>query len=102
MPKYQVVFTKEAAADLVGIKKYYARQITDRIEKVLLHRAEDVTRSSVKKLRGFESLYRLRVGGYRVFYQVKSDEVTILRVLSKEKEEEFYKEAKGYENDSDI
>lgn len=84
------------------ITKYYARQITSRIEKTLPHRAEDVTRSSVKKLRGFESLYRLKVGEYRLFYQVQSDEVMILRILSKDEEEEFYKEAKGYENNSDI
>lgn len=84
------------------IAKYYARQITSRIEKTLPHRAEDVTRSRVKKLRGFESLYRLKVGEYRVFYQVQSDEVMILRILSKDEEEEFYKEAKGYENNSDI
>jgi len=102
MSKYSVVFTENAAKDLDKIKKFYARQITRRIETVLLQRAEDVTRSSVKKLRGFESLYRLRIGEYRVFYQVQSDEVTILRILSKDEEDEFYKEAKGYENNSDI
>lgn len=102
MPKYHVVFTEEAADDLDKIKKYYAGQITSRIGAVLPHRAEDVTRSSVKKLRGFESLYRLRVGEHRVFYQVQSNQVTVLRVLSKDEEEEFYREAEGYENNSDL
>jgi len=102
MAKCEVVFSEQADTDLAKIKKFYARQIVSRIETVLLQRAEDVTRSRVKKLRGFESLYRLRVGEYRVFYQVQSDEVTILRILSKDEEDEFYKEAKGYENNSDI
>lgn len=102
MSKYQVAFTEKAAEDLDEIKKYYARQITVRIGTTLLDRAEDVTRSSVKKLRGFEKLYRLRVGEYRVFYQVQSGEVTILRILSKQRETEFYKEAKGYEDHSDL
>ena len=102
MSKYRVAFTKEAADDLAKIKKYYARQITSRIESILPDRAEDVTRTSVKKLRGFESLYRLRVGQYRVFYQVQTNEVSILRVLSKDQEEEFYREAEGYEGNSDI
>ena len=84
------------------IKKFYAKQITKRIDTLLLQRAEDVTRSSVKKLRGFESLYRLRVGDYRVFYRVRSNEVTVLRILSKDKEEEFYREAKDYEGDPNI
>ena len=88
--------------DLDKIKKFYARQITKRIDTVLLQRAEDVTRTGVKKLRGFESLYRLRVGDYRVFYQVQTNEVAILRILSKDEEEEFYKEARGYESNSDI
>ena len=79
MSKYEVVFTDDANKDLDKIKKFYARQIIKRIDAVLLQRAEDVTRSSVKKLRGFEKLYRLRVGDYRVFYQVQSNEVTVLR-----------------------
>lgn len=102
MAKYVVVFSEQADTDLDKIKKFYATQIVSRIETVLLHRAEDVTRSRVKKLRGFKILYRLRVGDYRIFYQVQSDEVTILRVLSKDKEAEFYEEAKRYENNSDI
>jgi len=100
--RYEVVFTEDAGNDLDKIKKFYARQITKRIDTVLLQRAEDVTRSSVKKLRGFESLYRLRVGDYRVFYRVRSNEVTVLRILSKDKEEEFYREAKDYEGDPNI
>jgi mRNA interferase RelE/StbE len=97
-----VDFTEEAGKDLDKIKKFYARQITKRIDTVLLQRAEDVTRTGVKKLRGFESLYRLRVGDFRVFYQVQTNEVAILRILSKDEEEEFYKEARGYESNSDI
>jgi addiction module RelE/StbE family toxin len=102
MSKYLVAFTKEAADDLTRIKKYYARQITSRIEKTLADNAEEVTRTSVKKLRGFESLYRLRVGQYRIFYQVHTIEVSILRVLSKDQEEKFYREAEGYEGDTNI
>ena len=102
MSKYMVDFTEEAGKDLDKIKKFYARQIIKRIDTVLLQRAEDVTRSSVKKLRGFESLYRLKVGDYRIFYQVQTNEVAILRILSKDEEEEFYKEARGYESNSDI
>jgi mRNA interferase RelE/StbE len=100
--KYNVVFSEQADTDLDNIKKFYARPIVSRIETILLHRAEDVSRSRIKKLRGFETLYRLRVGDYRIFYQVQYDEVTILRVLSKDKETEFYEEAKRYENNSDI
>ena len=55
MSRYGVVFTEDAVDDLDKIKKFYAKQITKRIDTVLLQRAEDVTRSRVKKLRGFES-----------------------------------------------
>ena len=102
MAKYEVVFTEDAEDDLEKIKKYYAKQIIKRIDTVLLPRAENVTRSSVKKLRGFESLYRLRVGDYRVFYRVQTNEVTVLRVLSKNEEELFYREAEDYEGDPNI
>ena len=53
MTRYEVVFTEDAGNDLDKIKKFYARQIIKRIATVLLQRAEDVTRSGVKKLRGF-------------------------------------------------
>ena len=102
MSKYRLDFTEDAGRDLNRIKKYYARRIVKRIEATLLYGAEDVTRIGVRKLRGFETLYRLRVGDYRVFYQVKSEEVTLLRVLSKQEEAEFYKEAKSYEGDPHI
>ncbi len=102
MAKYEVVFSQQADTDLAKIKKFYATQIVSRIETVLLHRAEDVSRSSVKKLRGFESLYRLRVGDYRAFYRVRSNEVTVLRILSKDEEEEFYREATDYEGDPNV
>ena len=102
MARYEVVFTEDAGNDLDKIKKFYAKQITKHIDTLLLQRAEDVTRSSVKKLRGFESLYRLRVGDHRVFYRVRSNEVTVLRILSKDEEEEFYREAKDYEGDPNV
>jgi mRNA-degrading endonuclease RelE of RelBE toxin-antitoxin system len=62
------------------------RQILDAIERHLRYTPTQIGRSRIKRLRSMNSpTYRLRIGDYRVFYDV--DEmlgiVTILRILSK-------------------
>jgi mRNA-degrading endonuclease RelE of RelBE toxin-antitoxin system len=43
-----------------------------------------VSKSRIKRLRGIDSpQYRLRVGEFRVFYDVTRQEVYVLRVLTK-------------------
>jgi mRNA-degrading endonuclease RelE of RelBE toxin-antitoxin system len=52
-----------------------------------------VSRSRIKRLRGrHAATYRLRVGDYRVFYDIGDAEVVIIAVLHKRQTAEFYGE----------
>ena len=57
------------------------------IEQHLTHQPGKVSKSRIKRLRGLRKpQYRLRVGEFRVFYDVNTDEdrVEVLRIVSKE------------------
>lgn len=84
---FEVEITLEAEQDLAQIKPFYRSQILDAIEEHLQTAPTRVSRARIKRLRLLDSpAYRLRVGDYRVFYDVDSSDktVTVLRILSKE------------------
>ena len=84
---FEVEITLEAETDLAQIKPFYRSQILDAIEEYLQAVPTRVSRARIKRLRLLDSpAYRLRVGEYRVFYDVDPAEkiVTVLRILSKE------------------
>ena len=55
------------------VKKYLQKQdpvTRKRLENALLEMAEDPFTGEVKKLSGYETLFRKRVGSYRILYDV--------------------------------
>ena len=90
------IFLKpRAVADLDGLRKYDAAQIADAIEEHLTHEPTKESKSRIKRLRGISNPdYRLRVGDYRVFYNVDVDahRVDVLRVMHKDQTKSYYEE----------
>jgi|SRR3972149_8688003 len=85
--RFEIEVTRQAESDLDAIKRFYRNQILDAIEAHLCHNPQRVSRTRIKRLRSVDSPgFRLRVGDFRVFYDV--DEagrlVTVLWVVSKE------------------
>lgn len=65
------------------------------IERHLGEEPEKISRTSIKRLRGQQqTVFRLRVGNYRVFYEAIEDRVEIVQILHKSQTPLFYKEAK--------
>jgi addiction module RelE/StbE family toxin len=88
---FQIVFKREAVNDLKRIKRYHAVAILDAIESHLTGEPERITRGTIKRLRGKQqATFRLRVGEFRVFYDVIDDRVEILRILHKSETATFY------------
>ncbi len=84
---FRIEFVQQAEADLDEIRAFDRGAILDAIEQQLQSEPGRISRSRIKRLRSLESpAYRLRVGDYRVFYDVDEAQhaVTVLRVLSKE------------------
>jgi mRNA interferase RelE/StbE len=75
MDPYSVAFKKSAEKDLRKIPREIIPHIFEHIENL----AEDPIPHDACKLASAENLYRIRVGDYRIIYQVlhESREVTV-------------------------
>ena len=84
--RYEIIFAREAVDDFRHLSARNRATVRDEIEKRLRYMPEIVSKSTVKRLRGIRRpQYRLRVGDYRVYYDVSAGEVEILAVLPKSK-----------------
>lgn len=75
MEFYKVIFTKSVKKDFRKIPKLEASKILNEIEEL----AKNPRSSKTKKLKG-EKLYRLRVGNYRVIYDIQDNLMLIFVV----------------------
>ncbi|MFH0924945.1 MAG: type II toxin-antitoxin system RelE/ParE family toxin [bacterium] len=73
MASFKILFKGSSAHDLRKIDKQYIPRIINAVEDL----AGEPFPSQSRKLRDSESNYRLRVGDYRVIYQVDSKEKII-------------------------
>jgi mRNA interferase RelE/StbE len=73
--KYKIEFKPRAAKDLRSINRDDAQRILAKIRAM----ENDLT-GNVKHLTDFEPQYRLRVGNYRVLFNVEGDGVIIYRI----------------------
>jgi len=74
--RYEVVLTRAAERKFAALPKAIAPQIGARLETL----AEDPRPHGVKKLRGEDDLYRVRVGDYRVVYTIADERLVVLVV----------------------
>lgn len=70
---YRIEFTRAAGKDLDRI----APPGRNRIIRKTMELARNPRPAGVKKLAGADDLYRIRVGNYRVIYQVRDKIVTV-------------------------
>ena len=81
---FQIRYSDEAFATLEKLRKFDATAILDQIKNVLAMNPTLESKARVKKLRQpAPAQYRLRVGEFRVFYDVEPQHVSIVRILSK-------------------
>jgi mRNA-degrading endonuclease RelE of RelBE toxin-antitoxin system len=90
---FDIEFKEEALDALRRIKPFHARQILNAVEKHLRFEPERTSRTRIKRLRGpQQAVFRLRVGDYRVFYDVEGSLVTVVAILRKDETRGFHKE----------
>lgn len=71
---YQVLIPKPVQKQLNKIPKPDRQRILAAIRQL----EEDPRPDGVKKLKGYDSAYRIRVGTYRVIYEVRDQELVVL------------------------
>ncbi len=73
---YDIQFKPGALRDLQSLAKLEADRILARLERMRRDLLGDV-----KKLTGFTPEYRLRVGDYRVLFELEGNRVVVYRVV---------------------
>jgi mRNA interferase RelE/StbE len=73
MNLYKIQWKRSAKKELKKLDKQVILRILQAVESL----AEDPLQSASKKLVGSDSIYRLRVGDYRIIYSLKSSVLTI-------------------------
>ena len=73
MSEYTIRFARSARKELEHLDASVVSRIFPKIETL----AQDPRPPGCRKLQGFENLWRIRIGHYRVVYQVLDDEQVI-------------------------
>jgi len=74
--KYEIEIRKRAEKDLSNIPNSDAQKIADAIFAL-----EDGLVGDIKKLTNFSPEYRLRIGDWRILFEVSKTKITIFRIL---------------------
>ncbi len=74
--KYKIQFKSNVRKDLKKIDKKFLDKIFDSISKL-----ENNLEGDVKKLTNFIPEYRLRIGDYRVLFEIENNHVTIYKIV---------------------
>jgi len=89
---YQIVLAEQAVQDFWQLSDRDRSTIRDSLERHLRHELARESRSGIKRLRGIvRPQYRLRVGDFRVFYDVVEDAVEVLTIVPKVRADEWLK-----------
>ncbi len=73
---YQIVFKQSVKKDIRGLPQ----AVLARIQDVLRSLQEDPFPSGCAKLQGYDDSYRLRIGNYRIIYEV-AVQIKILTII---------------------
>ncbi len=77
---YEIVFKKSAVKELQSLPKKIQQKIFDAVQLLSLNPYTELLQ--IKKMKGAESLYRLRIQDYRVVYSIENQtiKVTIIKI----------------------
>ena len=82
--RYTIILAPAAAQALKALKADPRARVRDALEAHLRHEPTKVSKSRIKRLRGMSRpQFRLRVDDIRVFYDVTSEAVEVLAIITK-------------------
>ena len=83
---YKIELLKSAAKEFRDLDDTTKRRITEKIDKLI----EEPRPRGIRKLRGHKSLYRIRVGSFRIVYDI-NEEIELIQVTRIRHRSEVYK-----------
>jgi mRNA interferase RelE/StbE len=82
---YEIRYSNESFEQLKNLRAFDRTAILDQIEQVLSVNPTVVSKARIKRLREpAPTQYRLRIGEFRVFYDVEEAAVLVVQILSKQ------------------
>ncbi|MGH7573634.1 MAG: type II toxin-antitoxin system RelE family toxin [Longimicrobiales bacterium] len=82
--RYEIILAPSAVLELRALPANRRAEVRDALERHLRHEPTRVSKSRIKALRGMNKpQYRLRVGEIRVFYDVATEVVEVLAIVTK-------------------
>jgi mRNA-degrading endonuclease RelE of RelBE toxin-antitoxin system len=82
--RYEIIVAPEAAVSFNSLPAYHRAEVRDALQRHLRYEPTRVSKSRIKRLRGLsQPQYRLRVGEVRVFYDVTTEAVEVLAIVTK-------------------
>ena len=85
--KFRIQFTSGARRDLRRLNS----QIRSRVESAVQNLSENPYPRACLKLKGFDRTWRIRVGAYRVVYQVHEDLILVQVLKVDRRREDTYR-----------
>ncbi|NUN23954.1 MAG: type II toxin-antitoxin system RelE/ParE family toxin [Candidatus Jettenia caeni] len=82
MGKFKVVFSDKAEKDTDTLTDDDFNRIVTGCKRLEDNPIPDG--KHIKKLKGYEDLYRLRIGDYRIIFEWKGSQINIARVLTRQ------------------
>jgi mRNA interferase RelE/StbE len=76
MPAYRIEFAKSATKEFDSLHEKIRTRILEALQLLASNPFSELLK--FKKLRGADSLYRIRLGDYRVVYEIRSEKLVIL------------------------
>lgn len=74
--RYAIVFVQSALKEIRRLPQIVVSRLRERIAAL----ADDPRPAGVEKIQGYEDHYRIRIGNYRVVYEV-ADQVRIITIV---------------------
>jgi mRNA-degrading endonuclease RelE of RelBE toxin-antitoxin system len=82
--RHDLILAPQAVQAFRALPAYERAEVRDALERHLRYAPTRVSKSRIKRLRGVSRpQYRLRVGEVRVFYDVTSQTVQVLAIVTK-------------------
>jgi len=88
---YRLEVSPAADRDIEKLKGQIRRQDIERLREAVRSLAEEPRPQEVRKIRGAEKAYRIRVGSYRVVYEIYDNDSLVLILQIARRSETTYR-----------
>ena len=84
---YEIIITKTIQKQLDNLPNNIQERVYDKISQL----AEEPRPDGVVKLKGYDNEYRIRIGDYRLVYEIQDEQLIVLLVQCKHRRDVYKK-----------